>query len=67
MLYPELIAIAHLRQWLKARHELIERNEGGYSTEAVVVTALLTALAIAALAIIATKVMSKANGISTDA
>jgi hypothetical protein len=39
--------------------------EGGYSTEAVVVTALLVALAIAAVTIIATKVLAKANSIST--
>ena len=39
--------------------------EAGYSTEAVVVTALLVALAIAAITIIATKVLAKANSIST--
>ena len=39
--------------------------DAGYSTEAVVVTALLVALAIAAVAIIATKVLAKANSIST--
>jgi hypothetical protein len=40
-------------------------TESGYSTEAVVVTALLVALAIAAVAIIAAKVLAKANSIST--
>jgi hypothetical protein len=39
--------------------------DAGYSTEAVVVTALLVALAIAAITIIATKVLAKANSIST--
>jgi hypothetical protein len=39
--------------------------EAGYSTEAVVVTALLVTLAVAAVAIIAVKVLSKANSIST--
>lgn len=39
--------------------------EAGYSTEAVVVTALLVALAIGAVAIIATKVLAKANSITT--
>jgi hypothetical protein len=39
--------------------------DAGYSTEAVVVTALLVALAIAAIAIIASKVLAKANSIST--
>ena len=42
-----------------------EKGEAGYSTEAVVVTALLVALAIAAIAIIAAKVLAKANSIST--
>ena len=39
--------------------------DAGYSTEAVVVTALLVALAIAAVSIIAAKVLAKANSIST--
>jgi hypothetical protein len=39
--------------------------DAGYSTEAVVVTALLVALAIAAITIIAAKVLAKANSIST--
>lgn len=41
-------------------------TSGGYSTEAVVVTALLVALAIVALGIIAAKVIGKANSISTS-
>lgn len=36
------------------------RKDGGYSTEAVIITALLAILALGA---IAAKVMSKANGI----
>ena len=40
-------------------------SDAGYSTEAVVVTALLVALAIAAVSIIAAKVLAKANSIST--
>ena len=39
--------------------------EAGYSTEAVVVTALLVTLAIAAMAVIAAKVLAKANSINT--
>jgi hypothetical protein len=42
-----------------------EVPDAGYSTEAVVVTALLVALAIAAVSIIAAKVLAKANSIST--
>ncbi len=40
-----------------------ETKDGGYSTEAVLVTALLVVLALAVIAIIAAKVTSKANGI----
>jgi hypothetical protein len=39
--------------------------DAGYSTEAVVVTALLVTLAVAAVAIIAAKVLAKANSINT--
>jgi hypothetical protein len=45
--------------------ELRENPDGGYSTETVVVTAILVALALAAVGdVIYTKVMGKANGIS---
>jgi hypothetical protein len=39
-------------------------RDAGYTTETVVVTALLVALAIAAIAIIVTKVLDKANGLN---
>ena len=39
--------------------------EAGYSTEAVVVTALLVTLALTAMAIIAAKVLGAANNINT--
>ncbi|OJF13145.1 hypothetical protein [Couchioplanes caeruleus] len=41
-----------------------DTKDGGYSTEAVLVTALLVVLAIAVIAIIATKVTGKANSIN---
>ena len=61
---PELVVINQLRQWLLTRLELA-RNEDGYSTEAVVVTALLVVMAIAAVAIISVKVLDKANNLQT--
>lgn len=61
----EMIALRHLYRLLRARLVVTRGDEAGYSTEAVVVTALLVALAIAALGIIAAKVISKANSIST--
>jgi hypothetical protein len=47
----------------RAQRELAP--EAGYSTEAVIVIALLSAMAIAAVAIIAAKVLSKANSVDT--
>ena len=54
------ILIARIRTEL----DRLRHDEGGYSTEAVVVTALLAALAIAVIAIIVTKVIGKANEIN---
>ena len=47
-------------RWSQVR----DTKDGGYSTEAVLVTALLVVLAIAVIAIIATKVTGKANSIN---
>lgn len=63
---PESIAARHLFRLLLARLAATRGDERGYSTEAVVVTALLVALAIVALGIIAAKVIGKANSISTS-
>ncbi|SFQ19641.1 hypothetical protein [Amycolatopsis rubida] len=60
MLTEVQILIAHIRAELQRLH----RDDGGYSTEAVVVTAALVLLAIAVIAIIVTKVTQKANGIN---
>jgi hypothetical protein len=50
---------------LRARLAWIQRHrDDGYTTETVVVIALLVALAIAAIAIIAAKVLAKANGLN---
>jgi len=50
---------------LRARIELLRRNpEAGYSTEAVLVTALLVAAALFVIAIVIDKVITKANGIT---
>jgi hypothetical protein len=60
---PELLrAVAGM---LRARLAAARRTrDAGYTTETVVVTALLVALAIAAIAIIVTKVLAKANGLN---
>lgn len=54
------LLIARIRVELQRLH----RDEGGYSTEAVVVTAALVLLAIAVVAIIVTKVTEKAKTIN---
>lgn len=48
-----------LERWRTVR----DTSDGGYSTEAVLVTAALVILAIAVLAIIAAKVIAKAKAI----
>jgi len=49
---------------IRARVDMLRREpEAGYSTETVLVTALLVVAAIAVLAIIVAKVTSKANSI----
>lgn len=48
----------------EGRRRMHEEPEAGYSTEAVLVTALLVVLAIAVIAIIAVKVIEVANGIT---
>jgi hypothetical protein len=66
--HPEIEILRFLRDaaaslltrltWLR------RQGDGGYTTETVVVIALLVALAIAAIAIIATKVLAKANSLN---
>lgn len=46
-----------------ARLRSPQHRDAGYTTEVVVVTALLVALAIAAVAVIAAKVRAKASGL----
>ncbi|SDJ01883.1 hypothetical protein SAMN05192558_10495 [Actinokineospora alba] len=62
MLDPHLTAL-----WaaLKGRWEkLHQQPDAGYSTETVLVTALLVVAALAVIAIIVAKVVTKANGIT---
>jgi hypothetical protein len=49
---------------LAARLAQLRRSEKGYSTETVIVTALLAAAAIAVIGIIVAKVTSKASSIN---
>lgn len=53
-------------QLLAVRRRLAIDERGALSTEAVVITAALAALAIVVVAIISEKVTSKANGMNLD-
>ncbi|MGH9074865.1 MAG: hypothetical protein ACRDZQ_12230 [Acidimicrobiales bacterium] len=65
-MFPELTVIRHLMRALVVRWQALRADpEAGYSTEAVIVTALLAALALTAVGIIVAKVVAKANTIST--
>lgn len=57
-----LIAQHLRRRWQQLREE----PDAGYSTEAVLITALLVVVALAAVAVIAAKVMDKANSINLE-
>ena len=62
----ELYILRHLFHLLAARFQALRAEpEAGYSTEAVIVTALLAALALTAVGIIVAKVIAKANSITT--
>jgi hypothetical protein len=64
---PELIVIRHLFTVLHGRWQALRADPGAaYSTEAVIVTALLAALALTAVGIIVAKVVSSANNINTN-
>ena len=54
------VTVAALELRDRARH----RRDGGYSTEAIAVTAFLIALALAALAILGPKVLAKIRGVT---
>lgn len=49
--------------WIWARLAVLRRDQSGYSTETVVVTALLVLLAIGVLAALAAAVLAKVNSI----
>jgi hypothetical protein len=59
----ELQVIAQAMRSLTDRLRAARHDESGYTTETVVVTALLVALAVAAVGIIAAAVVSKAKSI----
>ncbi|MCX5206895.1 hypothetical protein OG897_36530 [Streptomyces sp. NBC_00237] len=55
--------VARARAWGRNVCEGKSGDDGGYSTETVLVTAMLALLGIAVIGVIVAKVMGKANGI----
>ncbi len=65
-MFYELIVLKNLFEVLGARWRALRADpDAGYSTETVIVTALLAALALTAVGIIVAKVVAKANSITT--
>jgi hypothetical protein len=65
-MFPELVALSYLAGRVRARLVTASADERGYTTETVVLTAILVLLAIGAAGIISVKVMAKANDIETE-
>jgi len=62
----EIQAVIGLMQAMFGHLQSLRRDQRGMTTEAVLITAGLAALAITVLTVIVAKVSSKANAISTD-
>lgn len=63
---PSINFLIAYMKYVHLRLQLVRSDERGYSTEAVLLTALLAALALAVGVIITTKITGKANSIPTD-
>lgn len=64
-MFPELIYLGYVWGVLRQRLADARHDERGMTTETVIITAILAALALAAGAIIVAKVTTKANNIPT--
>ncbi len=65
MFDPEVLVIQAVLVQLRARLATLRRGQEGYSTEAVIVTALLAIAAITALGYVVKKIISAAKGVQT--
>ena len=63
---PELSVMPTIAPLLLARVSAARADQRGMTTETVVITALLVILALAAVGVIAEKVMDKADSIDVD-
>jgi hypothetical protein len=61
------LVLAHLVARIRSLHrDLTARRDDGYTTETIAVIAMLVALAIAVLAVVAAKVLAKAQSIDLN-
>lgn len=65
-LIPGMAPVAFAWTVLRTRLSAVKEREGGYTTETIVITALLCLLAIAAVGILYTKVTASASSVKTD-
>jgi hypothetical protein len=65
-LVPELAPIAMVIGVLRTRLAVVKEREGGYTTETVVITALLAAAALAVVGAIIVKVTATGSKIKTE-
>ena len=65
-MFPELVVLGYLATKLRGRLAEVKADERGYTTETVVLTAIMVVLAISAAGVITVKVMDKANAIRTE-
>lgn len=65
-MFPELVVLSYFATKLRGRLAEAQADERGYSTETVVITAILVLMAIGAAGIISVKVLAKAESIETE-
>ncbi len=65
-MFPELVAISYFAAQVRARLAVVRADERGYTTEGVILTAILALLAISVGGIITVKVVGKANDLKTE-
>ncbi len=66
IMVPELVVISYLATKVRGRLAEVRADERGYSTEGVILTAILALLAITVGGIITVKVVGKAEGIEVE-
>jgi hypothetical protein len=63
-MFPDLDILTTALRAARARLAALRRGDAGYTTEAVIATAVLAALALTVLGVVTAKVVAKATSIS---